>query len=249
VKDTYYLGAYWGPRKEPAGACALRLERFLQSLAPVDPVFARWFKPVRSRKKALEEPLSLEPAALQRLIQEHALRDDTGHVMEDLGFTFSLWNGDSADGDVRVELGCGKGSPWVSNVCLMHLPSEGLVAERLLTVPVLDELLRRTVETWEPDWAVVTSAPHRERVSDQGTAGLFAGWLTYHSRQRGRVPPLPAPVRIERVEEQGTLIILTPEQLMAGNPGHVALARRIMELLRRAGLNKPVRPPQAAPGP
>ncbi len=249
MKDTYYLGAYWGPRKESARECTLRLEHLLRSLAQVDPALAQWFKPARSRKKALPNPLELKPEALEKHIQRHALKDDAGFVMEELGFTFSLWNGDRAEGDVSLELGCGKGSRWVSNVCLMHLPPEGAVAERLLTAPVLSQVLRCIIAAWDPDWAVVTSSPHRELVSEQGTVGLFAGWLTYHSHRRGAVPPLPAPVRIERVEEQGTLIILTPERLTAGSPEHVALARRVMELLGRAGLNKPVRPPQEAPAP
>jgi hypothetical protein len=49
-------------------------------------------------------------------------------------------------------------------------------------------------------------------------------------------------VRIERVEDKGTLIILTPERFTAANPEHVALARRVRELLSRAGLLRPMTP-------
>ena len=62
------------------------------------------------------------------------------------------------------------------------------------------------------------------------------GWLTYLSKRLGRLPPLPAPVRIEPVGELGWLLILSEEPLSAGNPEHVALAVRIRELLDRAGL-------------
>ncbi|WP_425434244.1 Imm52 family immunity protein [Myxococcus fulvus] len=54
------------------------------------------------------------------------------------------------------------------------------------------------------------------------------------------MPPLPAPVRIESVEDKGTLIVLTPERFTASNPDHVALAERVRELLDRAGLLKPL---------
>ena len=67
----------------------------------------------------------------------------------------------------------------------------------------------------------------------------------YFSRQRGTVPPLPAPVRIEPVEDKGALIILTPERFTASNPEHVALAARVQELLDRAGLLRPMNPPVA----
>jgi hypothetical protein len=46
-------------------------------------------------------------------------------------------------------------------------------------------------------------------------------------------------VRIEPVEDRGTLIILTPERFTVANPEYVALARRVRELLARAGLMRP----------
>ncbi|NMO22117.1 Imm52 family immunity protein, partial [Pyxidicoccus fallax] len=57
--------------------------------------------------------------------------------------------------------------------------------------------------------------------------------------------PLPAPVRIEPVEDKGTLIILTPERFTASNPEHVALAARVHELLGGAGLLHPLYPSAA----
>jgi hypothetical protein len=62
------------------------------------------------------------------------------------------------------------------------------------------------------------------------------GWLMYCANRQGRVPPLPAPVRIERVQDKGTLITLTDERFTASNPEHVARAVRVHELLDRAGL-------------
>jgi hypothetical protein len=62
------------------------------------------------------------------------------------------------------------------------------------------------------------------------------GWLTYLSRRLGRVPPLPAPVRIEPVGSLGWLLTLSPERMTASNPEHVALTVRVRELLDRAGL-------------
>ncbi|KFE60946.1 hypothetical protein DB31_4570 [Hyalangium minutum] len=64
----------------------------------------------------------------------------------------------------------------------------------------------------------------------------------YFSRLRGTVPPLPAPVRIEPVEDKGTLVILTPERFTVSNPEHVALAARVHELLDRAGLLRKLQP-------
>ncbi|MFL5344598.1 MAG: Imm52 family immunity protein, partial [Hyalangium sp.] len=76
--------------------------------------------------------------------------------------------------------------------------------------------------------------------SETSRGGTFVGWVTYLSRRRGMVPPLPAPVRIEPVEDKGALIILTPDRLTAGNPDHVELGRRVGKLLDKAGLLQPI---------
>ena len=54
-------------------------------------------------------------------------------------------------------------------------------------------------------------------------------------------PPLPAPVRIERVKDKGTLITLTDERFTVSTPEHVARAVRVHELLDRAGVLLPRR--------
>lgn len=96
------------------------------------------------------------------------------------------------------------------------------------------------VLAWEPDFAIATSTLHRDKVTTTGSAGTFAGWIMYFPRSQGTVPPRSALVRIEPVEDKGTLIILTPERITADNPEHVALSERVRELLDRAGLLGPV---------
>lgn len=66
------------------------------------------------------------------------------------------------------------------------------------------------------------------------------GWLTYFSHSRGEVPALPASVRTEAVEDQGTLLLLTPERLTASNPEHLALSRCVQEALLTRGMLEPV---------
>ena len=62
------------------------------------------------------------------------------------------------------------------------------------------------------------------------------GWLMYFSRRRGEIPALPPLVRVEPVDDKGTLIILTPERFTVDDPAHVALADAVRTLLERAGL-------------
>jgi hypothetical protein len=240
--ERYYFGAYWSPRQESAEACARRAGRFFQNLALVDPLFARWFKPARSRKEALNRPLEMDLAHLEDFFQRKVLRDDTGLAMEDMGFNLALWNGGNGDEDVGLTLTCGASWENATNLCLLEPPSSGPHRERVLTVPVLVGVLRSMALVWEPDWGVIMSRAHERDLPRQPASNAQIGWVTYLSRQRGTLPPLPAPVRVEPVEDKGSLLILTPERFTASNPEHLALATHVRELLERAGLLHPLKP-------
>ncbi|WP_326522498.1 immunity 52 family protein [Archangium lipolyticum] len=108
---------------------------------------------------------------------------------------------------------------------------------RVLTVPVLTKVMRALVLSWEPDWGGVISYGY-QHLRDEPVGPPHTGWLMYFSRRRGEVPPLPAPVRVEPVEDKGSLVILTPERFTVDNPAHVSLADEVRTLLDRAGLLK-----------
>ncbi|RKH13361.1 hypothetical protein D7X74_21980 [Corallococcus sp. CA047B] len=236
--ETIYAGSYWGARKESAEECALRMERLFAELANVDPCFAQWFQQGRSRKAALQRPIEPKASALEPLI-----RRGRDRVFEDLGFRISGWNGVGDDhGASGFEVTCGGYSHAVNNFCVFNLPSLGSHAEQVLTAPVIGGLVRSMAIAWEPEWAIATSPAHRNLVTDSPKPGTFVGWVMYLARARGTVPPLPAPVRIEPVEDRGTLIILTPERFTVGNPEHLALAERVRGLLANAGLMTPLAP-------
>jgi hypothetical protein len=239
MSETYYVGAYWGARKESAGECARRMEVFLKELAQVDPLFTRWFKSARSRKQMLQRPLEIELAPLQAYFQRNLMRDDMRVPMEELGFSVGLWNGGSGDEDVNLYLACGGCCAGLPNFCLMHPPHTEAGLERAASGTVFSGVLRAMALGWDPDWGVAMSHAHRDLLSPPDSKedpGILIGGVTYLARRLGTVPPLPAPVRIEPVAEQGTLLVLTPERFTASNPEHVALARRVRELLHRAGV-------------
>ncbi|NVJ25213.1 immunity 52 family protein [Myxococcus sp. AM011] len=241
--ETYYAGAYWGPRKETPEECARRTAEFLNLIAPCDPLLAHWYKPARSPKDARKHPLMPpDVATLAELFRRGVNREKGGPIFEELGFSFWFGNGGSGPDSTDLQIKCGDHSGANPNSCVMPLPRQGLGAERVVTTPVLGGVLRSMALAWEPDWAVAASDDYRRLMSTTSAAGTFVGWVTYLSRRRGPVPPLPAPVRIEPIEGKGTLIILTPERLSARNAEHVEQGRRVGELLARAGLMQPVTP-------
>jgi hypothetical protein len=246
MQEDYYLGAYWGPRKETALECARRAELFFHMLARCDPTLTQWYGPGRGFPRELPGwPLRPELKELEAFFLKGRSRTDVGReVIEDMGFLQMVWNAKKEA--TKLHLTCGGYSPWGGpNSCLLNPPRQGAVRERLLRAPVLTEVLTCMVTAWDPDFAMATSHEMRHRVQKQ-VEEVDVGWLTYLSRRLGRLPPLPAPVRIEPVGKLGWLLTLSSEPMTASNPEHVALTARVRELLDRAGLIERPRPPPAS---
>lgn len=241
--ETYYAGAYWGPRKESAEECAQRTAHFLTLLAPADPFLAQWYKPTRSQKDARKYPL-MPPdlPTLTELFRRGVNREKGGPVFEELGLSFWFDNGGPTRDCAALRITCGDYAGSSPNHCVLTLPWDGPNAARVLTAAVLTQVVRSMAVAWEPDWAFATSYSYEDEYREPASAPFSLGWVTYLSHRFGRVPLLPAPVRIEPADDKGTLIVLTPERFTMANSDHVTLARRVRELLARAGLMQPVIP-------
>ncbi|WNG60656.1 hypothetical protein F0U59_42560 [Archangium gephyra] len=231
MSEVHHAAAYWGCRPEPVQECARRAEAFFRLLSTCHPDYSRWYEKHSSRKRALQ--LQIEPTydTFVRLFGKKEYQDEEG------GVSFDTWTGHvpvNQEGGM-IMLRCGTPAEAVPNSVLLFFPSPGPGQDRLLTLPVLTGVMRALALAWEPDQAVVASDDFRDRMTP-GVADTFVGWLTYFSRQWGEVPPLPEPVRVEPVEDKGSLIILGPEPLSAANPEHVALGHRVQQLLAPHGL-------------
>ncbi|WP_342376179.1 immunity 52 family protein [Myxococcus stipitatus] len=236
MTEKYYAGVYWPGRTEPVNEYARRAEACFRGLGPVDVALTQWFEQAHSPDEARKRGFAPDLQVLVDLFSLEKYRQGTGDV------AFSAWNG-SVEGNSVASISCGSRSRRIVDRCTLTLPATGPVAERLLRAQTLARSVATMALAWEPEWGIATSITHRDRASEFADPGTFIGWVTYLARRRGHVPPLPAPVRVEPVEDKGTLIILTPERFTANNPEHVALAEQVRELLDRAGLLKPLQAP------
>ncbi|WNG41630.1 hypothetical protein F0U61_54080 [Archangium violaceum] len=231
MSESYLAGAYWGSRPEPAEECARRAATFFRLLSECHPSYARWYEQASSPKKALQ--LQFEPTqdVFEQFFSKKKYQSDGD------GFHFSAWTGhERQDQGGMLMFHCGSDAEVAANSLRIYFPNEALGSERMLTAPVIAGVMRAMAVAWEPDWAIATADGLWEQLSNRGRLGTFVGWMTYFSRQRGAVPALPEPVRVEPVDDKGTLIILTPERLTPSNPEHVALAQSIQRELEGRGL-------------
>jgi hypothetical protein len=234
--ERYYVGAYWGPRKETARECAQRAELFFHMLARCDPSFTQWYQSGRGFPRELPGwPVRTEVEELEKFFLKGRNRATVDReVIEELGFSKLVWNAKKEATDIH--LSCGGYSPsGPPNSCLLKPTREAAVRERLLRMPVLAEVLTSMATAWDPDSAMASSTEMVDLVEKQEDE-VRVGWLTYLSRRLGTLPPLPAPVRIEPVGTLGWLLVLSSEPMTASNPEHVAFTTRVRELLDRAGL-------------
>jgi hypothetical protein len=243
--ETYYVGTYWGTRRESSEECARRGQAFFEAMGRCDPFFGRWFRAPPSRISPPPQALELDIPTFQALFVQGQNHNDEGRVIEDLGFRIVVdngkWPGTRQREFSSVYIRCGAyAASSGPNSCVLNLPSAGASMDTIVRAPMLANILRAMVLAWDPGWGVATSDTHRMMSTERATVGTFVGWLMYFPRQLGTVPPLPPPVQVEPIEGRGTLVILTPERFTASNPEHVALAARTHETLSQAGLLQPL---------
>nr|WP_269770268.1 Imm52 family immunity protein [Cystobacter fuscus] len=203
-------------------------------------MFTQWYRGGRGAPRNQPGHLVRSTAAeWEQLFLRGRLRTDVDkEVIEDAGFGAHVWNAKGSQW-TRIQVHCGAYYPGVVNVCLFYPPEEGPLRERVLSAPLLAEVLTSMATAWDPDFAMVSSSEMVDLV-EKRKREVRVGWLTYLSRRLGTLPPLPAPVRIEPVGTLGWLLVLSPERMTASNPEHVAFTVRVRELLDRAGLiNRP----------
>jgi hypothetical protein len=235
--ESYFVGSYWLGRRESAGACARRAEHFFHLLAQLDPIWAHWFQYGKSLKQALSRTVEPTAATFESFFAKKK------YQMPEQGFLFQTWNGQQQGSSTHVHICCGSSSVVSGDKCILDLPSRGANADRVLTTSMVAEVMRAVALAWEPDHGMVTSDDHLGLFSpSHKPPNVVVGWVTYLSRRRGEVPPLPEPVRVEPVEDKGSLIVLMPERFTASNPAHVELAAQVRQRLEQAGLLGPMRP-------
>ncbi len=245
MPENHHVGAYWGPRKEPAAECGRRAELFFHMLARCHSTFGQWYRRGRGAPRELPgHPVQPVMTEWEQLFSRGRNRTDFGkQVIEDLGFREQVWN--SKKDPTYLRFHCGAYAPGGGpNNCLLYPPREEPMRGQILSMPVLSGVLTSMASAWDPDFAIASSTDMVCLIEKRGWE-VRVGWLTYLSCRLGRLPPLPAPVRIEPVGTLGWLLVLSEQPMTASNPEHVAFTARVRELLDRAGLIERPDPPPA----
>ena len=218
---NFFLGAYWGPRREPLHGAAVRVSRLAESLAAAHDDFGTWCRKGRSRDSALS-PVALADtsAAAEALAAGQNRRDIGGDVLDELGYRLSVWNGRSPAVELSLTCGAYVDRPTANNVLLKFPPMDD--ADPAYGTALQIDVMRSVIEAFEPDWATFTT--HALRTAQGARPGeLTVGWLTYVGR-----PIADVSLAETTVVGGGTLLRLGPEPAQVTGEDVSALRRELL---------------------
>jgi len=244
ITESYYVGAYWGDRRESIDDCSNRLFNCLLKLRNCDEIFRNWYRTGCSRKQALERKIPIDTLNLRKLLDKYGRHaTDIGNkTIEDLGYCINIWNGESMErGEVGLSISCGLHSELseLVNCCVINLPYEGLSLERIVKSDMFVKILSSVVSSWEPDWAVATPESVRDLFKVPHRSPYY-GWVLYLSERRGKVPFLPYPSRIVPIENFGNIIVINDARFDSSRKDHIKLIEKVYHILKKVGLLGPI---------
>lgn len=228
--EHYYLGVYWGARKQSILDCSRRAVHFFNTIRLIDPVFLKWYRTTASSNRS-ERSITVSESSMLQLLQQGIYRTDTDKSqIAELGYSFAAWNSGEGGGWVNVRFNCGGYSPWVSNCCVVELPHEGESVNRLLQVDILTELMKAGVRSWTPDHGVIISDEFRNLTQLNDDKPVI-GWLTYFSKQYIQLPVLPSTVQKIDLGDLGNIVVITQDLCLSSCETHVSAARKLATLI------------------
>jgi len=221
MSAAFFLGAYWGPRPEALDVAAVRVSRFVESLAVVHQDFGTWCRKGQSSDSAKAPVALTDTSAAAEMLAAGQNRRDIGEgVLHELGYRISAWNGRSDAVELSLTCGAYVNRPTANNVLLKFPPMD--VANRSYGPALYVDVMRSVVESFEPDWATFTT--HNLRTAQGARPGeLTVGWLTYVRRPIADVTMAEAtPLR------NGTLLRLGPVPAQVTGEDASALRRELL---------------------
>jgi len=231
MTGRYEAHGFWGNRSESVQQCAHRLVTFLTGLSGCDERFRCWYLKGWSKKAALRKPISYNDinhitAILQSSISR---REDTGTIIEELGFSFGMWNGLDDDDGVSIIGSIGMFTKvGILNTVQIELPKE---LRGLGDVSRMADALQILATSWSPEWAMISSAQSIRLRDFRHSNGVFVDWMLYLDAGKYPLPVLPSFCQVRNINNQGVIIVVQDEPVNAYNSEHVEKANAVKEAL------------------
>ncbi|MGO4339998.1 Imm52 family immunity protein [Labrys sp. KB_33_2] len=208
------LAGYWPARKESLDECTMRTAEFISKIVKVRSQFSCWYKLGRTRKQALEQPVDIGNIKIIRnlLAAGRNRRDIDQEVIDELGYSLSVWNGgDRDENESNLSITCGVYSNFNRNSVLLKFQAD-LHAEEGDKEGLM--LLTALAESWEPEWAGLMSRPAMRDRDFGASSSPFVDWMVYVPKV---LPSPPRPSRLVETGRPGSIIVVQPDPPQVGD--------------------------------
>ena len=154
MADKYFIGIYWGNRKDDLLDCVDKVKATLDFLRSVDESFAAWYKTSRPRKGETLVPIDTSWEGVKSLLLKGRNYNDIGELLKDLGYLVHLKSEKDYSKAHVFSITCGSYFEKVSNNVGLSIGKNDAY-EYLHHEDVLEKIFNRFVDIWKPENGIV----------------------------------------------------------------------------------------------
>jgi hypothetical protein len=152
---AYFIGIYWGPRRETTDQCIRKTKATIDGLRKMDASFSDWYKATSPQHGESPQALPLDdPQGMEKLLLDGQIHDDEGQLMADLGYTVYLKSNPAFNLSHILSMLCGSFNEFTSNRVTLNLGRSEEYAH-LQDLVVARKIYEEFVRLWKPDKGVI----------------------------------------------------------------------------------------------
>jgi hypothetical protein len=155
MKENYFLGFYWGSRRETAEQCIMKIYDTFNCLIEFDSSFDSWYLTSKQKKNEDIFPIDISKSSIEKLLLKGVHRDAAGAIISDLGHLFSLKSEKKYATAHLLSFTCGSYDDSLTNCVTMEIKGS-----KLLQINSKDAIMlisNKLSEIWNPEKKVIQS--------------------------------------------------------------------------------------------
>lgn len=153
-KESYFLGIYWGPRKENIDICADKVKSTFDFLSTFHKSFQNWYRTQKPKKGQPLMPIDLSKDALKDLLEIGKNYNDDGTLNDDLGYLLYLKSDINYNLSHVLSITCSCYSDLFQNCVTLNVgKNEGY--SHLTNIDVLKSMYLQLVDIWKPETGII----------------------------------------------------------------------------------------------
>jgi hypothetical protein len=242
MNDRFYIGVYWGARKQSILESAESIFEVYHSLTKIDKIFDEIafigkkekhkinFKEYDYQK--IEDLANLILYKNKKQIEKYNPGKIVDiHFSEPVGFVTS-YEIPYRNKSIDLYWSAGSYSERLTNSLIIDFPKEMNVDTDLM-----EKVFTNVINCLKPKWGVVLSRKFESEISKQDISEFFIGWMNYFSKEIP-LPLLPSGIIERPINQSGVILITTQEKFDYLNEKHTKLAMSLIDVFRENNIKR-----------